>query len=154
MNIPIKKITSSIGILNFRYFRYIFSAASLVGSVFLVKKAADMFANDGKMSSESVRNLLKTEKTYSDIVVIDLRGAEKFKEDCIERAFNIDFSSPHFPEMVSKLDKGKTYLVYSDDTGINAKAAKSMHSLGFKNVYYPDAEYSELKSELEIEPQM
>ncbi len=151
MNIPVRKIARTIGDLNYKY---IFSAAGFIGSVFLAKKIAGVFSDNGKLNSGSVRNLLEIEKTSSDIVVIDLRSAGKFNEGHLERAFNIDYSSPHFQELISKFDKGKTYLVYSDDAGMNAEAAKSIHSIGFRNVFYPDDEFSKLEGELVVEPQI
>ena len=70
-----------------------------------------------------------------DFVLLDVRTAREFAEDRIDGAKQIDFYSRHFSKTINGLDKGKTYLVYSE-TGKRSKYTLDlMEELGFYEVY-------------------
>ena len=69
------------------------------------------------------------------LVILDVRTAQEFSLNHLEGSINLDFKSPSFSELISGLDKKKTYLVYCR-TGIRAsRAVLLMSYLGFRELY-------------------
>ena len=80
---------------------------------------------------EKFDKLRKDPKT----VVLDVRTPKEFAAGHIAGATNIDWYAPDFAEKVSKLDKGKTYLVHCAGGGRSAKACEKMSSLKLTNAF-------------------
>jgi phage shock protein E len=53
----------------------------------------------------------------------------------LENAKIIDFNSPDFAKSVSKLDKEKTYFLYCRSGMRSASACRTMHEMGFTNLF-------------------
>lgn len=72
-----------------------------------------------------------------DLVIIDVRTPEKFTQEHIENAINIDYQSENFRDELGKLDKTKTYLVYCTGLSgdIGSKTLDIMAELNFTEVY-------------------
>ncbi len=93
----------------------------------------------GQISRECSPNELKTilEKggEGSGCVILDVRTPEEYSRGCLAQAENINFSDPHFKEILEKLDKQRTYAIYCQ-RGIRAlRVLRMMNDLGFREVY-------------------
>lgn len=73
-----------------------------------------------------------------NVLLLDVRTAEEFAEGHIESATNIDFYASNFQELVNKLDKEKTYVVYCRSGGRSGKSVNIMTNMGFADVYNLD----------------
>lgn len=68
-----------------------------------------------------------------EVVVLDVRTPEEFKDGHLKGAVNLNIQSPTFKEDVAKLDKSKTYLVNCAAGGRSTRACNAMGDLGFKD---------------------
>lgn len=70
------------------------------------------------------------------LVVLDVRTTQEFNEGHLPNAVHIDvMDSVAFVQQVSKLKKGKTYLVYCKSGRRSAKAASIMEQQGFRHIW-------------------
>lgn len=89
-------------------------------------------------------NLIQENKDNPHFVIIDIRTPEEFAQEHIEHAINIDFRSENFREELDKLDKDKTYLIYSQSDvlcpscpvpDVASQTLNMMFMLNFREVY-------------------
>jgi len=67
--------------------------------------------------------------------VVDVRTPEEFSEGHLQNALNFNWNGNDFDNQISSLDKSKPVFVYCRSGARSAKAAESMRSKGFKEVY-------------------
>lgn len=67
--------------------------------------------------------------------VIDVRTPEEFQSGHIAMAKNINLYDSDFKDRLAKLNKAQPVFVYCKVGGRSAKAAKTLHELGFTDVY-------------------
>jgi len=81
--------------------------------------------------------LIQDNQDNPDFVIIDVRTPDKFAQEHIENAINLDFRSEDFRDELDKLDKDNTYLVYYTCAcgGIDRKTLNIMSELNFTEVY-------------------
>ena len=72
--------------------------------------------------------------TKPDVVLLDVRTADEFKEGHIENALNIDVKQDDFMEKAKALPKDKTIAVYCRSGKRSANAADKLASEGYKVV--------------------
>lgn len=80
---------------------------------------------------------LQIHQAYADtknIIVLDVRTLEEYKESHVKDAVNIDVLNPEFKLKVQKLDKNKSYKLYCRSGNRSGQAEKLMKSMGFKDV--------------------
>lgn len=71
-----------------------------------------------------------------EVVWIDVRTAAEIQEGFIEGTeVFADYNSGAFEQLVSTLDKSKTYVIYCRSGGRSASASDLMVKNGFKQVY-------------------
>lgn len=70
----------------------------------------------------------------SDLVVIDVRSSDEYKENHVDGARNIDVNSEMFKVEIKKLDKTKKYKLYCRSGKRAEKALEIMKSEGFMQV--------------------
>ncbi len=80
----------------------------------------------------AVSELLENNK---DVVVLDVRTPEEYKEGHLEGAELINFYDADFEARVKALDKEKEYVIYCRSGGRSGKATEKMEELGFKNIH-------------------
>ena len=71
------------------------------------------------------------------VVVLDVRTPEEYEAGHIQGALNINIRNENFSNMVSMLDRNKTYMVHCSanvDNGRTDKSLKIMNNLGFKKL--------------------
>ena len=81
--------------------------------------------------------LIQENQDNPDFVILDLRFQESFAYKHIKGAINIEYYSYSFRDELDKLDKDKTYLVYSGWAcgNISPQALEVMKELNFREVY-------------------
>ena len=84
-----------------------------------------------KISIEQFEEMRKEK----DVVVLDVRTPEEFKEGHVPGARNVDVMDKSFAERAKSLDKDKTYLVYCQSGGRSTRAAAKMKEMGFGKLY-------------------
>lgn len=105
-----------------------------------------LFAQNNKLSSkikEDKTRILKNisaeemKKIISEkqVIILDIRTLEEFKEGHINKAVNIDFYSKDFESNLDKLDKSKVYIIYCRSGNRSGMALKIMEKLKFTEVY-------------------
>ena len=71
------------------------------------------------------------------VVVLDVRTPEEYEAGHIQGALNINIRNENFSNMVSMLDRNKTYMVHCSanvENGRTDKSLKIMDNLGFKKL--------------------
>ena len=89
----------------------------------------------GRLTIKEAYDKIQENKNNPDLVILDVRTRDEFKEGHIENAINIDYYSKSLKKNLNKLDKNKTYLVYCRSGSRSAKTVAIMEELGFKEVY-------------------
>ena len=109
-------------------FRLLFIA---IISQCLILNASCQVADTNAISNEQFRELSKGK----DVVILDVRTTEEFKEGYIENAIHTDvLQEEAFRKYISTLPKNKTYLVYCRSGKRSANALNIMKETGFDNV--------------------
>lgn len=77
----------------------------------------------------------KKMKDLPNAPIIDVRTPDEFKAGHLQNAINMNINDENFSQQISKLDKNKPVLVYCLSGSRSAYAARSMRSVGFKEIY-------------------
>lgn len=89
-----------------------------------------------KLSVEEASNFISKNRDNKDVVLLDIRTKREFDSVKIAGSVNLDYSMPDFPEMVSKLDKEKRYIII-DQNGIkSAMAVELLKEERFLKVHF------------------
>ena len=89
-----------------------------------------------KVTVEQAYNYIKKNQGDEDMVLLDVRTKEEYDKAHLQNAVLIDYKQVSFPAEIEKLDKNKTYLIYSGDDYRSANAFELMKELRFKNIHY------------------
>ena len=82
----------------------------------------------------SVEEAAKWLRTDKEVILIDVRTPEEYKEGYIQGATLIDFKDEYFEAGIDQLDPKASYLIYCRSGGRSSKATDMMISKGFKDV--------------------
>jgi rhodanese-related sulfurtransferase len=122
------------------------AAGWLLGStIFVAASAAEKKTTPPAVRSEnvSVETAAKLLRERKDIVVLDVRTPDEFKEGHIPGAQNLDFRASDFKQKLGQLDKSKTYLIHCQAGGRSGQTQKLMQELQFKSVLHLNDGFSE-----------
>lgn len=78
-----------------------------------------------------------------NVVVLDVRTPEEFKQGHIENAVLIDVNESNFTEKVQSLDRHMTYLLYCRSGKRSEKALNILDSSGFRKAFHLKGGYLE-----------
>ena len=89
------------------------------------------------ITPEEALTLVQENQDNPDFVILDLRFPESFAYKHIKGAINIEYYSYNFREELEKLDRDKTYLVYSGYScgNMSTPVLDMMKELNFREVY-------------------
>lgn len=73
-------------------------------------------------------------ETDKNVVVLDVRTPDEYKEGHLKGALNVDYLARDFEQQLARLDKTKPYLVHCASGGRSADTMPMLQKLGFKNV--------------------
>jgi len=79
--------------------------------------------------------LIQENQDNPDFVIIDVQTPEKFAEERIEDAVNINYHPETFHDELSTLDRDKTYLIYCASGIRSGSALDMMAEFDFREVY-------------------
>ena len=77
-------------------------------------------------------------ETNHELVVLDIRTPEEFKEGHIAKAINIDYKADTFESELQKLDRNPTYLMHCRSGRRSGLALDTFGKLGFKHIIHMD----------------
>lgn len=86
------------------------------------------------MTATQAASALQTQK---NMVVLDVRTPDEYKNGHLANAVNINLYDPNFRTKLARLDKSKTYVVHCAaglENGRSRKATAAMDSLGFRKI--------------------
>jgi phage shock protein E len=86
------------------------------------------------MPTQSWANAGKDKDKDKEVVILDVRTPEEFKETRVIGARNIDFKNPTFKSEIEKLDKSKTYKIYCRSGNRSGKTMEMMKGMGFSDL--------------------
>lgn len=89
-----------------------------------------------KITVEEASVFLENHKGDADVVLLDIRPRHEFDSLKIENSVNLDFSLPDFPDMVSKLEREKRYIIIDQNGRKGAMAFELMKELRFPQIHY------------------
>jgi len=78
----------------------------------------------------------KEASELKDVTIIDVRTPGEFNAGHLKGAKLIDIMDPDFNEIISGLDRKKSYLVYCRTGSRSRHAVNLMQQLGFENIYH------------------
>ena len=84
-----------------------------------------------QVTSKEAANMLKSDK---NLVVLDVRTAEEFKDGHIKGALNIDIRQPDAFVKIDKLNRNSKYIVHCRTNHRSQVAVDHMLQSGFKNI--------------------
>lgn len=75
-----------------------------------------------------------SESKAADVVILDVRTPQEFRDQAVEGAVNIDITDSRFIARVNELDKTKTYKLYCRSGNRSSMAESLMKAEGFKHL--------------------
>ncbi|MCL6641838.1 MAG: rhodanese-like domain-containing protein [Candidatus Bipolaricaulota bacterium] len=90
-----------------------------------------------QVSAAEAQKLILEHKNDPDFIVLDVRTPEEFARGHLpeKTPMNLDFYASDFRERLSRLDRGRTYLVYCRTGNRSGETVALMKELGFRRVY-------------------
>lgn len=90
----------------------------------------------------TVDEAAKLLQANTNIVVIDVRTPQEFKDGHIKGATNINFNDKEFAKKIAELDKDKTYIIHCASGGRSGRACSQIKTMDFKNVLHMNQGFS------------
>ncbi len=85
----------------------------------------------------------------NDAVIIDVRTPGEWERGKVESALTINLNHPQFNQVISELDKDKTYLVYCNSGNRSSIASRRMAQMGFTSIFNYDGMHYQIRQEFE-----
>ena len=109
--------------------------AGLALAMMLLRRlAAPLLFPAHDVTPEDAAGLAAREKGNPGFVILDVRSPLEFGRTHLPVAITVNVRSATFRDEAGKLDREKTYLVYSGNDNRSRKAAAVMRRLGFRTV--------------------
>jgi len=99
------------------------------------------------VSAKEAADLIDNHKGDSDFTILDIRTPGEFQSGHLKSAILIDFYSQPFADQLSRLDKGKIFLIYCRTGNRSTKSLEIFKKLKFQKVYHMANGISTWKSE-------
>ena len=87
------------------------------------------------ISLVEANKLIQNNLENKDFIIVDVRTKKEFQNGYIENAMNIDYHADNFSDLIEKLERNKTYLIYCRSGGRSGSALRIMDKMGFEEVY-------------------
>ncbi len=91
----------------------------------------DINMPEEKIASVSASEFVEELKSKEDVVILDVRTPEEFRQGHLAGAVNIDYNSPNFEEELSSLNMKNSYAIYCRSGNRSAEALSVMAEKGF-----------------------
>lgn len=121
-------------------YRNIMKAAAALTLVFAVGCGAKESASQEGNSTSSVVQVISADEAKKmmdeeEVIVVDVRTVEEFKEAHIEGAVLLPLDTVEKKAQEVLQDKEATYLIYCRSGNRSNQAAKLLVSMGYENIY-------------------
>jgi rhodanese-related sulfurtransferase len=116
-------------------FRILFLVAVLA-SLILVCACAGNNKNQNNLSAIETNALIEKNINNINFIILDIRTKKEFLEGHISGAINIDYYDEDFKEILIKLKKTETYLIYCRSGRRSGIVLTLFRDLGFQSVYH------------------
>lgn len=87
-----------------------------------------------KTSGAKTSGAKTSQSKAADVVILDVRTPQEFRDQAVEGAVNIDVTDSRFIARVNELDKTKTYKLYCRSGNRSSMAESLMKAEGFKHL--------------------
>jgi rhodanese-related sulfurtransferase len=104
-------------------------------------------ASVDNLSPEEAAARIRENGPSGDLVLLDVRTPQEYRDGHIAGAVLIDYTSSSFKEELGRLDPGKTYLVYCRTGNRSGKAISLMKELRFRKVHHLSGGITKWKEE-------
>jgi rhodanese-related sulfurtransferase len=104
---------------------------------------------DRNLTAAEALKFIEDHKDDDDLVILDVRTPWEFSKGSISGAKNLDFTDPDFENMVSELDKNKTYIVYCKTGKRSGMVEQFLKEHGFYDIYIILGGFEDFKKELQ-----
>jgi rhodanese-related sulfurtransferase len=88
------------------------------------------------VSPRQFKLLLDEHRGDPDVVLLDVRTPQEYKNGHIEGALLVDFYANDFVDRLKALDREKSYLIYCRSGNRSAKTLAIFEKLGFQHSYH------------------
>ena len=88
------------------------------------------------VSPKEASALIEKHKGDSDFVILDIRTPGEYQKGHIENSIMIDFYSKTFAADISRLDKGKTYIIHCRSGNRSTRSMGLFKKLEFQKIYH------------------
>ena len=88
------------------------------------------------VSVKEAADLIDKHVGDSDFAILDIRTPGEFQSGHLQSAILIDFYSQTFADQLSRLDKGKKFLIYCRTGNRSARSLEIFRKLQFQKVYH------------------
>ena len=99
------------------------------------------------VSAKEAADLIDKHVGDSDFAILDIRTPGEFQSGHLQSAILIDFYSQTFADQLSRLDKGKKFLIYCRTGNRSARSLEIFKKLKFQKIYHMANGISTWKSE-------
>ena len=96
--------------------------------------AAACSSSDATLETVAPETAAETIASDPDVIVLDIRTPEEYREGVIEGAVNIDFYAPDFADQLAALDPSAEYVVYCRSGNRSGEAMSTFADLEFQQV--------------------
>jgi rhodanese-related sulfurtransferase len=123
----------------FRFNGWMKTSLALSCAALLLTVSAAFTAEAPTVTNVTPDEAAKLLQDKPDVVVLDIRTEDEFKEGHIAGAKNIDYQGADFAKSVAALEKDKTYLVHCASGGRSTKSLKVFADQKFEKILHLDA---------------
>ena len=99
------------------------------------------------VSAKEAAGLIDEHNGDNDFAILDIRTPGEFQSGHLPKSIPIDFYSNTFADQLSRLDKGKTFLIYCRTGNRSTKSLEIFKKLKFQKIYHMASGISAWKSE-------
>ena len=104
--------------------------------VLLLGSLGQASAGVTSVSAQEAKLLIDKHQSDADFVILDIRTPYEYQQGHIPGALLIDYRNTHFKELLGRLDRTKTYLVYCRSGNRSGRALGIFSNLGFDQIYH------------------
>ena len=88
------------------------------------------------VSAKEAADIVDKHNGDSDFAILDIRTPGEFQSGHLQSAILIDFYSQTFADQLSRLDKGKKFLIYCRTGNRSARSLEIFKKLKFQKIYH------------------
>jgi len=88
-----------------------------------------------EITPQVATRLIQQNLNNPSLVILDVRTPQEYADGHLDQAINVDFYSTDFPQILNRLDRQKTYLIYCHSGVRSSRSTELMGEMGFQQIY-------------------